>query len=109
MGDVTTPNQSARDRFMERLRPSRQALTALSGDALFHVQVEVICRSLDVIEQVTDQETALRIAAALAARWIADIEAAAVMERTYADLGAPPFPIRTAMLPAATGSGEVTI
>lgn len=68
---------------MEGLSRHRQALVALSGDTLFHVQAEVICRTLDVIDEVTDRFTAFRIADAIAARWGADADARLITEAEY--------------------------
>lgn len=70
-----SPHDHSRDRFMAGLAQHHAALVALSGDVLFHAQTEVICRSLDVIDTVTDRMTAFRIADALATGWVTDTEA----------------------------------
>ena len=59
-------------------------------DVLYHAQHDVICRALDVIDTITDRQTAFRIADALAARWAADTETVPPMQHL-----ATRYPTRT--------------
>jgi len=68
-GQVT----ASRDRFTEQLAQHETALRALSGDVLYKVQCDLICEVLDTADQVADEQTAGRLADALAARWAADV------------------------------------
>jgi hypothetical protein len=75
---LLSTREHSRSYFREVISHHYDALVALSGGALFAMQAEVICRTLDVIDQTVDRETAFRVADALAARWVADVEVGAV-------------------------------
>jgi hypothetical protein len=73
----------SRDRFREAVSQHRATLIRLSGEVLFSVQLEIICRMLDVVDQVTDRQTAFHVADALATRWTADVERSPITEAEY--------------------------
>ena len=49
------------ERLVEMLAADDGALKAYTGDMLYHVQVDYTCQLLDVVDTVTDRETAERI------------------------------------------------
>jgi len=60
---------ASRHRFAAGLAGHERALIAISGEALYNVQVHLICDVLDTVDEIADQETAGQIAGALAERW----------------------------------------
>jgi len=59
----------SRHQFAAELSGHERALIGMSGEALYNVQFHLICDTLDTVDEVADQETAGRIASALAERW----------------------------------------
>lgn len=61
--------RASRDVFTGHLAGHEQALRAMQGDALYNVQVHLICDVLDVADRVVSQDGCRILAQALAARW----------------------------------------
>jgi hypothetical protein len=60
---------ASRDRFAAELAGHERALIAISGEALYNVQVHLIFDVLDTVDEIADPVTAGGIASALAERW----------------------------------------
>lgn len=72
----------------QQLAASDGAMRMYQTEALYRTQVEWTCRLLDVIDEVTDPETAMRITDAICARLTGDdvSEAAARVRETQAEV-----------------------
>jgi hypothetical protein len=76
---MTEPKPSA-DRLREKLAEHGGAMRAYMGEALYHAQVDYTCQLLDVVDEVTDPATAVRVTDAICER-LADAGALAAAER----------------------------
>ena len=80
---MSPPPRPATRLFLATLGGHADTLRAFQGDTLYHVQVEVICGVLDVVDEQTDAATASRIAETIAARY-AEAPAAEAVARIAA-------------------------